>query len=163
MTTANPSVDPLRVQAEDQFAETLVSDLPNLVQKRWQASASVHRFLTHKNKRLVVFKLEEARPKVFLTLSCVGADLSFREGLRSVWADAEHCKTFYIGHRPKEIVDGCFLWHPSSSGIEARIVDSRLSISVSTLLRQPHNPLKGRSHSGFTVMEYRHFQTQFGG
>lgn len=163
MPTANHPADPLRVQVEDKFAEALVSALPDSVRQRWQLSASVHRFLSHRNKRLVVFKKVEGKPVIHLTLSCVGSGLNFKEGLQTVWADTLKCKTFYIGHKPKELVDGCFMWHPSSSGIETRIVDNHLSVSVSTLVRQPSNPLRSKDHDGFSILEYRYFQEQFGG
>jgi len=149
----------LDVRLERALSEDRAKTLSASDQALWQACKSSHRFLAAEHKVIVQYSLKDGSPANVRYWECVEVDLNIRTGLSSVWA--HHKKSVRVGHTPKLIGNGCFMWHPFGSEIQMVKWGERDIVRFSMMYRTQANPETRQEGVSF-LLEQNIFDSMFG-
>lgn len=128
----------------------------------WYSTRSGHRFLGHEGKKLIIFTFENDKPKVKDTLSCESVNLSFADGMFSLWRKQSTGDILEISHIPTEIADKVFLYHTFDSNVNyRRMSGTKYQLFFSMVYRSRHNYSKCREEGIDYVLESHVFNKIF--
>lgn len=130
------------------------SNLSSTDYSLWLSTKAHHRFMAHKGKRLIAFRMSGSKAIVIDSLECKGISFSFEAGFSSIWRVRSTGAHVTVGVTPVQIADGCFLNHTIISGVEyVEYKPNQFGSMVSMAYKTPHNPLTVRNDSCVYLME----------
>jgi hypothetical protein len=132
------------LRSEHLFLDRLASEkLDPRTYARWAAVRSSHRFMAHKNKRIIAFRLAGNIPVVLNVFECDSINASFEQGISTHWHVRNRPEEgFTVGHCPVEIADGCFMGHTTDTSTDYVEYDKgKRGMLVSMFYKTPANPI----------------------
>lgn len=113
--------------------------LDNEGYQRWKECYHGHRFQGFYHKAMVVFTLEDGQPNVIDKLTCKGLSVDLIKGFTSSWYDNKH-KEILVGHTPKEVAKGCFMYHLQESPVDYSEYAGRLEVKFPVIFKTFRSP-----------------------
>lgn len=147
---------------ERAFASQLARDslTPDGVD-RWEACRSSHRFMAYKGKDLIIYTLIDGVPKSKSTHSCRFLSVNLEDGFKSEWKTSTG-GVYYVTHEPREVANGCFIWHPFSSCVQYPEYNYRRNVRFSVCFKTTANPHTKRDNLTY-ILERSVFEDIFKG
>lgn len=107
---------------------------------RWNLTAAGHRAMTYRGKRFVSYRMFFGEPEKLNTFTMIDCMIDLDLGILSHWEDQDGAP-FYLDHAPKEVAEGCFMWHPHKSSFEfTKLRTGEMSLRMPVHLRTTNHP-----------------------
>jgi hypothetical protein len=106
---------------------------------RWESCKASHRFMSFKDKSLIIYQLVAGKPVTREVLQCQALGASLEAGVYSTWEDKDGC-SLQLSSAPVEVYDGIFLWHTFGSDLQYVPYRQVFGLRFSMILRSQYHP-----------------------